>query len=78
MTLTGHVQNGVVVLPGGTDLPNGMAVTVSTIDPDIVIHPGPRVRVQLPLLRSDNPGSLNLTNQMIADLLEADDVLAGQ
>lgn len=33
MSVTGKVQNGVVVLPPGTNLPEGAKVTVETVPP---------------------------------------------
>ncbi len=66
MEIQGHVQNGVVVFDHGLMLPEGAAVTV-TLRTSPVIHVSPvRERVQLPLVKSDQPGMLELTNDRIA------------
>jgi hypothetical protein len=73
MNLHGRVQNGVVVLEGGLRLPEGTAVTVSCIAP--TLEPTQRRdRLDFPLVRSAKPGSLNLTGDQIAEILEEDDV----
>lgn len=79
MTLTGHIQNGVVVLDGGMTFPEGTRVSVSPIPrippvsqptaTEIVLEPG-----KLPYVRGGIPGTWNLTNEMIAQILEEEDV----
>jgi hypothetical protein len=72
MKIAGHVANGVAVLDGGATLPEGTAVTVSR-----ALAPKPprkKRRVVLPLVKSKRPGSLPLTNDRIAQLLEEEDV----
>jgi hypothetical protein len=72
MNLQGRVHNGVVVLEGGLLLPEGTPVTVyfaPTVKPA-----QPRERIELPLVRSAKPGSLNLTGDRIAEIMEEDDV----
>jgi hypothetical protein len=74
MEISGHVQNGVVVLDGDVSLPEGAAVTVTLRDGPM-IHISPvRVPVQLPLVKSDQPGTLELTNDRIAEILEVEDI----
>lgn len=76
MQIPGRVQNGVVVFDGPVPLPEGAPVTV-TLRTTPVIHVSPvRKRVQLPLVKSDQPGTLDLTNDRIAEILEAEDVEA--
>jgi len=76
MQIQGVVQNGVVVVDPPNSLPEGAAVTV-TLRTTPVIHVSPvRRRVQLPLVKSDQPGTLELTNDRIAEILEAEDVEA--
>jgi len=72
MKIPGHVANGVVVLEGAT-LPAGAAV--------VVFAPGQRhgrkprkERVRFPLVRSKHPGTLDLTNERIAEILENEDM----
>ena len=74
MEIQGVVQNGVVVLPGNVFLPDGTVVSVSCQPEPISKEPRVRKKVQLPLVPSKNPGSLHLTNDMIADIMNNDDV----
>ena len=77
MELLGHVRNGVVVLDGNPNLPEGAAVTV-TYPASITQTPtAARKRVQFPLVRSAQPGSVNLTNDLVAEILEDEDVAPG-
>ena len=74
MELEGRVENGVVVFPGGLPLPDG--ATVSVVYPAKSGEPQPtpaKQRIQLPLIHSDEPGSLNLTNEKIGEILDAED-----
>jgi hypothetical protein len=78
MEVRGFVQNGVIVLPGGFSLPEGMPVTVS-----YTLAPGSRPRsekkrVQLPLVRTGEPGSLHLTNERIAEIFDEEDVASSR
>lgn len=71
MEIPGHVHNGVVVLEGGVSLPEGTAVVVSCgALPKTQAAAGSRRRVQLPLVRSDWPGSRTMTADRVAELLE--------
>jgi hypothetical protein len=68
MQLDGFVQNGVIVHSGGCSLPEGTLVTVSCLD----TGEQPRSenkRVELPLVRTGTPGTLDLTNERIAAIL---------
>jgi hypothetical protein len=73
MVIPGRVKNGVVVLEGGPPLPEGTPVTVSCDLPPST-KPPHKGRVKFPLVRSKRPGSLHLTAQRIAELLEEEDV----
>jgi hypothetical protein len=76
MVIYGRVQNGVVVLDGGLTLPEGMQVTVSCpAAPDVEPSQQKR-RVNLPLVPSNRPGTLQLTAERAAELLDEDDVSA--
>jgi hypothetical protein len=73
MILHGRFENGVVVLQEGVSLPDGSEVTV------IVPATGPApakcdARVMLPLVPSGAPGSLKLSSEKIAELLNRDDL----
>ncbi len=80
MEIQGVVQNGVVVLDGNASLPEGAAVTVSILSvassdaspppvTQIVCAPG-----KLPYVHGGVPGSWNLTNEMIGQILEEEDI----
>lgn len=72
MELEGRIQNGVVVFVGGNPLPEGALVNVvypiSKKKP-----PAKNGRIQLPLVHCDKPGSIDLTNQNIGEILDAED-----
>jgi len=73
MEIPGRVQNGVVVLEGGSTLPEGMAVSVvPRVSPVIRVAKQQR-RVLLPLVPSENPGSVDLTGERIAEILDEQD-----
>jgi hypothetical protein len=76
MEIRGVVHNGVVVLEGELRLPEGTLVSVSYPRSPQAVPPDSRRRVQLPLVPSDRPGSLPLTAERIAELLDDDDVSA--
>ena len=71
MVIPGRVLNGVVVLEGGTPLPEGAAVTVTFPAPPPTT--GEKKRVEVPLVRGGEPGSLHLTNEMIAEIFDGED-----
>lgn len=74
MEILGHVQNGVVVLDGPMSLPEGAAVRV-VVRSSLVTHfsKNPK-RVEFPLVHSTAPGSIDLTNERIAEILEEEDI----
>jgi hypothetical protein len=77
MELKGIVQNGVIVLSGDVSLPEGMPVTVScNLEPGPLPPPREKKRVQLPLVHSGEPGSINLTNERIAEIFEEEEIAA--
>ena len=76
MELQGHIHNGVVVLDGHPELPEGAAVTVSLCESPASSAESRKTRVEFPLVRSDNPGSVHLTNEMIAQIFEEEDLAA--
>ncbi|MEX2172202.1 MAG: hypothetical protein WD851_22975 [Pirellulales bacterium] len=81
MVILGHISNGVVVLEGDAPLPEGAAVAVvyprqsakpqGTEPPRIECEPG-----RFPLVRGGAPGSLELTNERIQEILDAEDIEA--
>ncbi|HUY88607.1 MAG TPA: hypothetical protein VMV10_07730 [Pirellulales bacterium] len=71
MQIRGRIKNGVVILEGRPSLPEGAEVTVLFVDPSTAEKP--KVRVKFPLVRSKLPGSVRLTADRVAELLEEDD-----
>ena len=76
MNIPGRVENGVVVLEGAMELPEGAQVVVS-------LRTGPNIRaaveqrpVKLPIFDYDGPPDLELTNDRIADILTREDASA--
>jgi hypothetical protein len=72
MELQGRVSDGVVVLEGGSALPEGATVTV--IYP--VVAPGaagPKKRIRVPLVRCQHPLPAPLTNERIGQILDEED-----
>ncbi len=69
MTIKGRVQRGVVVLQNGVTLPEGTEVTVSC-EPGLVAKHKQGKRVEFPLVRSKRPGTLQLTSERVAELLD--------
>jgi hypothetical protein len=70
------VRNGVVVLEGHLNLPEGAAVTVTYPVPAPVPPAVEKKRVQFPLVRSAHPGSVHLTGERIAEILDEEDAPA--
>lgn len=72
----GFVQNGVIVLTDGITLPEGTPVTVSC-NLESGSMPAPeKKRIEFPLVHTGEPGSLNLTNERIAEIFDDEDVAA--
>jgi len=76
MEIPGRVQNGVVVLDGSVSLPDGAVVAVIYPVHETPAAPREKKRVQFPLVRSANPGSLHLTNERIHEIQEEEDIEA--
>jgi len=74
MTLPGRVHNGVIVLEGGSALPEGAAVSVSYSAPNGAPRVSVKTRIAVPLVRTGRPGSVALTGPQIAEILNTDDV----
>jgi hypothetical protein len=72
MELQGRFQNGVVVFDGQPALPEGAAVTVTYLAPASP-RPTGKKRIQVPLVRSARPGTLELTNEQIGAILDEED-----
>lgn len=74
MELLGQVDHGVIIPQGDARLPEGAVVRI-VYEPQA---PAPTRKsgkaVTFPLVRSDRPGSLNLTNDAAAEILDEDDL----
>ena len=78
MELHGLVQNGVIVLSGGLSLPEGTPVTVScSLEPSSP-PAAEKKRVQVPLVRTGEPGTMNLNNERIAEIFDEEDVASSR
>jgi hypothetical protein len=73
MEILGHVLNGVIVLDGNPNLPEGAVVTVLYFPAPKTPPAVERQRVPFPLVRSAQPGSVALTNELIAEILDEED-----
>ena len=73
MVIPGRVRNGVVVLEGGSTLPEGMAVSVVPRVAPVIRVARRQRRVVLPLVPSEDPGSVQLTGERIAEILDEQD-----
>jgi hypothetical protein len=76
MVVAGHVENGVVVLEGGAVLPEGARVVVSELEWPDNGRRSDKKSAELPLVSGGPPGSIELTNQRVAEILDEDDIAA--
>ena len=76
MQVRGRVLNGVVVLSQDCAPPEGAEVTVAWIEEATAGTTPSRPRIQLPLIYSSRPGSVPMTSDRVAELLEEEDVSA--
>jgi hypothetical protein len=72
-TLPGRVQNGVVVVDNGQVLPEGLEVTVLVQLPTDDRAAQPKQRIEVPLVKTGQPGTLALTGERIAEILDEED-----
>ena len=77
MDIFGTVRDGVVVPQGEVDLPDGVVVRLIVLDRNADSSATGR-KVQLPLVPSSSPGSLKLTNERIAEILDEEDAAGCQ
>jgi hypothetical protein len=74
MEIPGRVKNGVVVLEGGPVLPEGTPVIVLARASPVIHVAKKKRRVVLPLVPSKRPGTLRLTAERIAEILEEEEL----
>ncbi|MGI8978031.1 MAG: hypothetical protein ACR2FY_02275 [Pirellulaceae bacterium] len=70
MDIDGFVKNGVIVLIGGQALREGTRVTVSILQPSNTPDEKSKQRISLPMVPSPTPGTLPMTSQRVAELLD--------
>ncbi len=73
MIIPGRVKNGVVVLEGGSALPEGAAVSISYPPQGEPKQGVAKRRIQVPLVRTGRPNSVKLTGDRIAEILNEED-----
>ena len=73
MVVSGKITGGVVVLDEPGALPEGMSVSVHPRSSPMIRAAKKQRRVVLPLFPSDKPGSVALTNDRIAEILQDQD-----
>lgn len=73
MIIPGRVHNGVVVLEGRPELPEGAAVSIWYPAPVGSTPVHEKRRIQVPLVRSERRGSVQLTGERIAEILDDED-----
>jgi len=78
MQIPGRIQGGVVVLEGGTSLPEGTSVIVFCNAAKHHAAAAQSARIQVPLVHTNRPGAVELTGERIAELMDDDDVSSGR
>ncbi|HSQ56969.1 MAG TPA: hypothetical protein VLM40_14610 [Gemmata sp.] len=79
MELNGIVQNGVIVLTDDVTLPEGTPVTVTCqVEPETPPSTTEKQRVVFPLVHCAEPGSIDLTNERIAEIFDEEDVASAR
>ena len=73
MEIHGRVQNGVVVLDGDVSLPEGADVSVLYPAPSGSKPAVEKRRIRVPLVQTNQPGSVHLTGERIAEILDDED-----
>jgi hypothetical protein len=73
MNIPGRVHNGVVVLEGNPQLPEGAAVSVTYLGTNGPPSGSVKKRIEVPLVRTGRPGTLILTGERIAQILDEED-----
>jgi hypothetical protein len=76
MVIHGRVHQGVVVLEGEAALPEGAGVTVTYPAPVPAEGAASKQRIEVPLVRTDQPGSVSLSGAGIAEILDDEDASA--
>jgi hypothetical protein len=75
MVIPGPVRNGVVVLEGEWAFPEGAVVTVTYSAPAPTPPAAAKRRTEIPLVRTGQPGSVQLSGERIAQIMDEEDAL---
>ncbi len=73
MELLGRVNHGVIIPQGDAHLPEGAVVRIVYDLAPAGAEKKAGHRVKLPMVDSDRPGSLHLTNEKIAEIFDEED-----
>ena len=73
MSIPGRVHNGVLVLQGEAPLPEGAVVTVTYPALPKTKPVAQKRRIEVPLVRTGQPGSVALTGERLAEIMDAED-----
>ena len=73
MEILGRVDHGVIVPQSDTALPEGALVRIVYEPQPVESAKKAGHRVEFPLIRTGKPGTLHLTNEMIADIFDEED-----
>jgi len=73
MEIPGRVHNGVVILEGGPPLPEGAPVIVCYPAPGEAKPAMEKRRIEVPLVRTGQPGTVQLSGERIAQILDDED-----
>ena len=76
MELSGRVHNGVVVPEDPQALPEGAVVRIVIEETQLKPDASQGQRITLPLVPTNNPGSVHLTNDRIQEILLEEDIEA--
>jgi hypothetical protein len=73
MVVLGTVRNGVVVVEGDANLPEGAVVTITYGDSPSKKASAGHHRIEVPLVRTGQPATVQLTGERIAEILDQED-----
>lgn len=73
MNIRGRIKNGRVELDGSPSIPEGTKVVVYVNDQPTKVD-DESTPLPFPIVSAERPGSVNLTSDLIAEMLEDDDV----
>lgn len=78
MEILGRVDHGVIVPQTNVSLPEGALVRIVYEPETVEVVKTAGRRVEFPLVRTGKPGTLHLTNEMIAEIFDDEDFSPGR